>query len=53
MVAVRMMEIALNQIIDVVTVGHSLVSATGTVVVNRVRGRRKRARAYNVQDSAR
>ena len=32
-VAVRMMEMALNQIIDVVTVGYSLVSATGTVVV--------------------
>jgi hypothetical protein len=32
-VAVRMMEMALNQIIDVVTVGHCLVSATGTVVM--------------------
>jgi hypothetical protein len=32
-VAVRMMEMALNQIIDVVTVGHCLVSATATVGV--------------------
>ena len=32
-VAVRMMEMALNQIIDVVTMGHCLVSATGTVVM--------------------
>ena len=32
-VAVRMMEMALNQIIDVVTVGYCLVSATGTVVM--------------------
>jgi hypothetical protein len=32
-VTVRMMKMALNQIINVVTVGNSLVSATGTVVV--------------------
>jgi hypothetical protein len=32
-VAVRMMEMALNQIIDVVTVRHCLVSTTRTVVM--------------------
>lgn len=32
-VAMRMMEMALNQIIDVVTVRYCLVSATGTVVM--------------------
>jgi len=32
-VAVRMMEMALHQIIDMVTVGHCLVSAPGTVVM--------------------